>query len=244
MQRNKAMYRLISFLGKLTIDFLEAIIRKTVVNRYVFPANEFEWTAKLMSKFPLILNEYQNIQLAHQLKDITEISEEQNSVVDKQEWDFLPFYIYGNAIDENLKLCPNTTSCLAEIPNVTTAFFSVLKPQTFVKEHRGAFKGYLRLLMGVRIPEPNIQCGLKIKNEIYHWENGKCMIFDDTFLHEAWNNSNEERVVLYVDFIRPMPKILMLAAKAVTWLISASPYVQNSLKKLKMAYGSDKSAGA
>ena len=60
------------------------------------------------------------------------------------------------------------------------------------------------------------------------------MIFDDTFKHTAWNNSNEERTVLYVDFIRPMPAVLMRISKWLTLLINKSPFIRNAYKNLKI----------
>ena len=41
--------------------------------------------------------------------------------------------------------------------------------------------------------------------DIRHWEEGKSMIFDDTFNHEVWNDTDETRVVLFVDVLRPLP---------------------------------------
>jgi beta-hydroxylase len=142
-------------------------------------------------------------------------------------------YVYGIPLVENLSLCPETARIIQAIPNKTTVFFSAIKPGTFIKEHRGAYKGYLRYHLGVQIPAHPTECGLKINDRVYHWENGKSLIFDDTYLHEAWNNSNEERVVLYVDFIRPMPWFLVNLSKWLTYLISQSPFVQNGIVKLK-----------
>jgi beta-hydroxylase len=44
---------------------------------------------------------------------------------------------------------------------------------------------------------------LRVGNEVRNWVEGECLIFDDTFEHEAWNNSNETRIVLLLDFLRP-----------------------------------------
>ncbi|MBP6731225.1 MAG: aspartyl/asparaginyl beta-hydroxylase domain-containing protein, partial [Chitinophagales bacterium] len=142
-------------------------------------------------------------------------------------------YIYGVPLNDNIALCPQTDRLLKNIPNVTTAFFSILSSDTVIKEHRGAFKGYLRFHLGVDIPADYENCGIRILNDTYHWQNGKSFIFDDTFLHSAWNKSSQKRTVLYVDFIRPMPKPLTWIALLLTRLISASPYIQNALKNLR-----------
>jgi ornithine lipid ester-linked acyl 2-hydroxylase len=226
-------YKWSSSAGKRFISVVEKVIAIYVENKSVFPSSQFPGVAFLEANHAHIEREYLRVKSQKVFYDITGVSEEQKKVVNKSEWEFFPFYIYGNKIHDNLQLCPETAKCLASIPNLTTAFFSVIKPQTFIKEHRGAFKGYLRLLFGVKVPKAYTKCGIKIENKVYHWENGKSLVFDDTFLHEAWNYSEEERVVLYVDFIRPMPYFFVTLSKGLTKLISASPYVQNSLKNLR-----------
>ena len=54
------------------------------------------------------------------------------------------------------------------------------------------------------------------------------MIFDDTFNHEVWNDTDETRVVLFVDVMRPLPspesKINELIVKAIGY----SPFVRDA----------------
>jgi aspartyl/asparaginyl beta-hydroxylase (cupin superfamily) len=47
------------------------------------------------------------------------------------------------------------------------------------------------------------QCGLRVGNEVRPWREGELLIFDDSIEHEAWNRSNEIRVVLLFDIWRP-----------------------------------------
>jgi ornithine lipid ester-linked acyl 2-hydroxylase len=220
-------------LGKGIIRFLEAGIRLSSNRTVVFKPSDFPWVAKIEAKHQAISREYNSLSESRDLPDICEISEEQYRVIEKNYWKFFPLYIYGIPIAENLLLCPETALAIESIPNKTTVFFSVIQPNAYIKEHRGAYKGYLRYHLGVQIPVPHSLCGLKIQKRVYHWENGKSLIFDDTYLHEAWNNSQKERVVLYVDFIRPMPRPLMEVSKALTYLISKSPFVQNGIAKLQ-----------
>ena len=42
-------------------------------------------------------------------------------------------------------------------------------------------------------------CGLRVAGESRRWERGKCLIFDDAFEHEAWNDTDADRVVLLFD---------------------------------------------
>jgi len=232
IKKSNFIYKSASFLGKKIISFIEFFIQFVVPQKAFLDKNEFLWVSEVEKAHSKIINEFINARKTIAFPDINEISEEQDIVIEKNSWDFLPFYIYGIKIKNNLNTCPETAKTLEKIPNLTTAFFSVLKPGKHIKPHRGAYKGYLRLHLGVKIPHDVESCGLRFKNDIYHWKNGEVVVFDDTFVHDAWNYSEEERVVLYVDFIRPMPKILMLISKLLTRLISKSPYVKNALINL------------
>ena len=60
-----------------------------------------------------------------------------------------------------------------------------------------------RLICHLPIIVPE-NCGaLRVGNQTRTWQEGKALIFDDSVEHEAWNNSNEERVVLLFDIWRP-----------------------------------------
>jgi ornithine lipid ester-linked acyl 2-hydroxylase len=226
-------YKVTAFLGKTCIRLLEFFIKVFSEEKIVFNKAEFDWVLEIEKNYEVIWEEYKSVSGNIQLPDICEISEEQDAVIERNYWTFFPLYAYGIPISENLLRCPQTTKLLEAIPDKTTAFFSVIKPGTHIKSHRGAYKGYLRYHLGVDIPSPYVDCGIKICDKVYHWENGKSLIFDDTYLHEAWNHSAKQRVVLYVDFIRPMPKPLVVISRWLTLLISHSPFIQNGVAKLQ-----------
>lgn len=235
---NSLYYRISSAVGKSLIKTIEWFIALFVKDPPLLDNKKFDWVPLVEEKHLLIKAEYEGVNQPELTPDISEISVEQQKVVEQTRWKFFPMYIYGNPIQKNLDLCPETAKVLQNIPNLTTAFFSILQPGTFIKEHRGAYKGYLRFHLGVDIPEEYDKCGIKILENTYHWSNGKGIIFDDTFLHEAWNNSSQNRVVLYVDFIRPMPQPFVFISQWLTRLISASPYIQGVLNNLKQKTGS------
>ena len=45
----------------------------------------------------------------------------------------------------------------------------------------------------------------RIKDQIYHWKEKESILFDDTWEHEVVNKSNQERTVLIIDLLRPLP---------------------------------------
>jgi len=120
----------------------------------------------------------------------------------KSGWDVLGMFAFNNKISKNSEVCPKTYQILEAIPGMVTSIFSCLKPRTHIKPHVGYYQyseKILRCHLGIIIPEG---CFLKVNGEVRGWEEGKCMIFDDTFRHEAWNsNYDKTRVVLMVDFL-------------------------------------------
>jgi ornithine lipid ester-linked acyl 2-hydroxylase len=115
-------------------------------------------------------------------------------------WDVFPFYAFGRKLERNCQLCPETTRAVETIPGLTTASFSRLEPGTHIKPHVGYQDTVLRCHLALIVPE---NCALRVGPETRAWEPGKCLVFDDTTEHEAWNRSEEVRIVLIIDFTKP-----------------------------------------
>lgn len=62
----------------------------------------------------------------------------------------------------------------------------------------------LRLHLGLIVPEPRERTAIRVGPEQRHWEEGRALIFDDAYEHEAWNETGGVRVVLWVDFAKPL----------------------------------------
>jgi beta-hydroxylase len=122
-----------------------------------------------------------------------------------------------------------TAQLVERIPGMTTAFFSILAPGKHLPDHRGTFKGIVRYHLGLIVPEPREQCRIRIGDIFCHWREGRSLIFDDTYRHEVWNETDGTRVVLFVDFRRP----LRFPASVANWLIieaiKRSPFVTDAV---------------
>jgi aspartyl/asparaginyl beta-hydroxylase (cupin superfamily) len=82
-------------------------------------------------------------------------------------------------------------------------FFSTLRAQSSIAPHYGAcnlrLRGHLPL-----VTVPAGQSRLRVGDYTREWEAGKLMLFDDTFEHEAHNESTDgDRVVLLFDIWHP-----------------------------------------
>lgn len=94
--------------------------------------------------------------------------------------------------------------------------FSVLSPGTHILPHTGVTNVRLVTHLPLIVPP---DCALRVGGQTHVWQEGRCVTFDDTFEHEAWNRSNETRVVLILDSWNP--DLTVAECAAVTELIGA-----------------------
>jgi aspartate beta-hydroxylase/beta-hydroxylase len=100
--------------------------------------------------------------------------------------------------------CPKTTALIQQIPGMFGAFFSILDAGKSIPAHCGPYLGYLRYHLGLRIPKDKPP-RMRVRDEVRTWQEGQSFVFDDSHEHEVYNESDEIRVILIVDFFRPMP---------------------------------------
>ncbi len=115
------------------------------------------------------------------------------------------FYLkwYSKELDPKaLKAAPFTCHLIQQCPEVKLAMFSILKPNSHILPHRGPFRGALRYHLGLQCPSKD--CQLMIDGQPYQWKDGEHVMFDDTYMHSVQNDSNETRVILFLDVARPM----------------------------------------
>jgi beta-hydroxylase len=67
---------------------------------------------------------------------------------------------------------------------------------------------------------------------VRHWEEGKSLVFDDTYVHDAWNKTQRTRVVLFMDILRPMRPPFSWLNEAVVAAIRHSPYVKDARRNM------------
>lgn len=167
------------------------------------------------------------------IPSLADISPEQQRIVRGNLWKTFFLLAYGYEVKTNIIHAPITYSLVKQIPGVTMAFFSIMEPHTHLLPHRGPYKGVLRCHLALILPRNPSQSWIVIDGKKYFWEEGKCMVFDDTFIHEAVNDSDDIRVVLFIDFKRNLPAPVSWLNSFLIALIGASPFVQNVLKEIE-----------
>lgn len=231
--RRKSRDFIIYKLGKPAILWLQNIIARysIIANDCFLEPDYFDWTSELESKWQIIRQELDFI-LVHteHLPGFHDISEDQKRVSGDDLWKTFFLYGYGIKMEQNCQYCPLTTKLIEEIPGMKTAFFSILLPGKHIPEHCGPYKGVLRYQLALKVPEDKENCRIRVADEYRHWSEGKSLLFDDSFPHEVWNSTNEVRVVLFMDIVRPVRFPVSLLNKFVISLIRCSPYVQDAYK--------------
>jgi len=140
------------------------------------------------------------------------------------------FYIYGQRFDKQCNDCPDTARLLQNIPGMKTAFFSILSPGKKIAPHRGPYQGVMRYHLPLLVPRHG-ECGIRVGDETASFHEGVALMFDDTYEHEVWNNTEETRVVLFLDIMRPMKFPFNVFNSAMMMLMGWSPVVRRMQKK-------------
>lgn len=240
VKNDSLKYKLYAIPGRALVAVFEWLIRLTSPNLTFFPLDKFPWTQELEKNWQEIRQELETVlQQPEALPEFKSISPEQARISQGAPWSTFILYAYGNRIDENCSKCPKTDALVKQIPDMKTAMFSVFNPTTHLTPHRGPLKGLMRYHLALKVPLNHQLCGLRVGEETRHWEEGKSLIFDDTFEHEAWNQSEDIRVILFVDFLRDLPWPLSFLNRGIVKLFSISPFIQNIVKSLEVKKAPD-----
>jgi len=115
------------------------------------------------------------------------------------------FYLkwYGYTHKSARELCPNTVEILKRSKCVNGAMFSILPPGSKLTRHLDPVACSLRYHLGLATPESS-DCFIDIDGQTYSWKNGEALLFDETYLHYARNDSDDYRLILMCDVERPM----------------------------------------
>jgi ornithine lipid ester-linked acyl 2-hydroxylase len=220
---------------KKSFPYMERLVKKhSLVGDHTFFSNEqFPWVAKLEANWKDIRRELDNVmETTMEIPSFQDVSRQQKQLTQDNKWRTFFFCFYGHRRDENCRLCPRTMELLKTIPNMKTAFFSILSPHKHIPPHRGPYNGVLRLHLGLRIPKDRTHCKIRVDSDFGLWEEGKALIFDDSYEHEVWNNTEEIRVVLFVDFVRPLPLRAAIFNRFYIKYIAASKFIQDAVGNL------------
>ncbi|MGB7206451.1 MAG: aspartyl/asparaginyl beta-hydroxylase domain-containing protein [Anderseniella sp.] len=161
-----------------------------------------------------------------------ELSHDQRGFKSTRDWKMFMLFGFRNRLNKNCAKAPITAEMLEKIPGMQTAWFSILGPQSHIKAHRGVTKGILTCHLPLIVPEARDKIAIRVAGEVLHWTEGEMVILDDTYLHDSWNNSDEERVNLIVHVDRPMRWRGRTMHNFFCWVLKKSSYFNEPRKNM------------
>ena len=183
--------------------------------RRFFEREEFPWLAELEAATDVVRAELQALMQDPgaafapyvQLDPEHPQAASWTGVNNSPDWSACHLFRHGNEVTANAARCPRTMELLAKLPlmrirnHAPEVVLSVLRPHAHIPPHYGSVNGRLIVHLPLVVPP---DCGfLAVAGEKRGWEEGKCLVFDDSFAHEAWNDSDQTRVVMLLDIWNP-----------------------------------------
>ncbi|XP_055142234.1 aspartyl/asparaginyl beta-hydroxylase isoform X10 [Symphalangus syndactylus] len=131
---------------------------------------------------------------------------EDENLREKGDWSQFTLWQQGRRNENACKGAPKTCTLLEKFPETTGCRrgqikYSIMHPGTHVWPHTGPTNCRLRMHLGLVIPKEG--CKIRCANETKTWEEGKVLIFDDSFEHEVWQDASSFRLIFIVDVWHP-----------------------------------------
>ncbi len=188
----------------------------------------FPWTQTLRDHWEAIRDEAVAVALqGNAAPSLVTISPDHKGIAEVESWKSFFLHGYGYAIPENIARCPNTARAIAGIPGLNSAFFSILAPGTHIPDHRGVTKALITCHLGLIVPKDG-DVRMRVADQIVRWGEGDMLVFDDTYRHEVWNDSNATRVVLLIHIERPLRQPGKWFADLFMGFVRRSAFVQEA----------------
>ena len=219
--------------GKKLRPYLDGMIARSslVPNDPVLDPALFPWTAILRESWQAIRDEALAVmQDSAAIPALRRISPDHARIAEDDSWRSFFLVGYGERIEENLARCPATAAVLAQVPGLNSGFLSILKPGTHIPRHRGVTKGLLTCHLGLQVPDGPIR--MQVGDRTVGWAEGQTLVFDDTWPHEVWNDTAATRIVLLIQFERPLHRAGRALARAFLGGIRRSPFVREARDNL------------
>lgn len=180
--------------------------------RRYYERSEFAWAPELEAQVDIMLGELAAL-TAHgdgftpyMVSDARRPRSDVHGLLDNPDWSTLYLHKNGSPVDEVVARVPRTFAAIVslDLPRITTrapsVLYSRLSAGARIPPHNGMLNARLICHLPLIVPSG---CGFRVGGEIRAWRPGELLVFDDSVEHEAWNDSDSERVILIFDIWRP-----------------------------------------
>ena len=195
--------------------------------------SHFPFLQEFEEKWQVMRDEVREIlKFSNSIPGFEQVSPDQYRLAKARQWKTFVLYGFGQQLAKNCVMAPVTTEVLSRVPHVQTAWFSILAPGYHIPAHTGVTKGIVRAHLGLIIPKEREKCRIRVQDQVVAWQDGKVFAFDDTYEHEVWNDTDEERVILLFDFDRPMTWRGRALNSLMLWLMKFTAFYQEPKKNI------------
>ena len=203
-------------------------------NPCVYDNAAFPWAAGIEREWRAVRTELDAVMVRRaELPNVHDITADAASISRDAGWKIFPFIAYGIRSQRNIDLCPQTWRIVQGIPGLRTAMFSILEPGKHLPPHRGPYNGVLRLHLGLVVPQTTERLAIRVGADERRWREGRVLIFDDAYEHEVWNDTAHVRVVLFVDFEKPLRFPANILNRVLLGLAVFTPFVREGSANLR-----------
>lgn len=170
---------------------------------HFYDSKQFPQLNPFESEFKTIQNELKHILEQQITGDWINTFPDYVKSSEAKAWQVFPFRFFKMDHLKNQYLCPKLSEIIRNMPDLISCDFSSMGAKTHIKPHQGFSRMILRCHLPLIVPNGEL-CGIKVGDEIEYHKEGKLIVFDDSFVHEAWNKSEETRIVLMFDIPNPL----------------------------------------
>jgi len=175
----------------------------------VYYSTNSVWMFDLRNNYNIIYDEYLEYSNKHTIISFKDIDDTQRFIDESNiPWPVIILRAYNKDTDK-INYFNKTYELIKSIPGCTTAMFSILPPYKKIPRHNGIYKGVLRYHLALSTPINNEDCFIVVNKKKYSWKTGEDVMFDDTYEHYVQNNTDQYRVVLFLDIKKNFDNIFL-----------------------------------
>jgi beta-hydroxylase len=216
---------------------LEKVFRRFSVfgDSEFFNNQDFHIAKVLEENYEIIKKEFEEIdKRTNDFAVFHKVSDDQLYISNDDKWRLFFLKSVNVRFENNCDQMPETMKLIDADKNIVSAYLSVLGPNKMLMPHCGPWSGILRIHLALKVPESDgTGCTLVVNGKEYKWQEGKVVVFDDTYEHIAVNMTDEERTVLFMDFMRPLPFPLRWINRICLGTARYLPYFKGYIKRIR-----------
>ena len=194
----------------------------------ILNSKDFPWSKAFRDNWKAIRDEFIAYNAEYEIPSYKDISHQSAGGTDG--WKSVFLRIFNTDTDISKKF-PKTMKLMNSCP-CSSGYFRMLEPGTIIPPHKGIYKGVIRYHLGLIIPDNWRDVFIVIDGNKMHWKAGEDIMFDDMFLHHVENNTNQRRVILFLDIKRDFGSMYLNTINTIMMrFIKSNEHLVETVKK-------------